>query len=783
MIADQYLQVDANGLSWRSGARVEKVKLKQWFFRITAFKEALLNDLDTLSEGRRWPDNVISMQRHWLGKSAGARIRFQINGNDVPPTDTQIFTTRPDTLFGVQYLALSTVHPVVQSLARDSPGLQDFLALAPSLGPDSKAGYRLPGLWAKNPVTYLPGHQSHGEDNLPVYVAPYVLGDYGGGAVMGVPGHDLRDMVFWAQHDGSAPLKVVDPPSGHRGTSGKGLEAFVLPGILNSRCGPYAGMRSAEAAKRLVSDLQDCGDLAEAAISWRLRDWLVSRQRYWGTPIPMIHCQSCGPVPVPIDQLPVMLPHLEKNSVQGRPGNPLEHISSWVNTTCPECGGRARRDTDTMDTFVDSSWYYLRFADPHNETQPVSSQSLQASLPIDTYIGGIEHAILHLLYARFIYKFLASTDVLESSASAVNPQIAEPFMNLISQGMVHGKTYSDPATGRFLHPSEVSGMESTPVIAKTGAHASITWEKMSKSKHNGVDPSACVEKYGADAVRAHILFSAPVSDILDWDEGKIVGIQRWLQRVFRLATSVRDLFLDKSLNPDILANGQHPLVLPDAGILSPDAVDLYMATNSTIVRVGDTMGNDVYSLNTAVSDLIKLTNRLVAQDLHFFTPSPFDDASPLSRLAYACLSALLRMMAPIAPAFAEECWEQLHQGLLAEPPSAKADASLAPAVPSIFDQTFPVPFADPDTIARLESRNRMKTCTVQINGKLRFTTEIAPWNASMAEGSCSRSVENYLAERLLETPEGKFWLTEKHDWHKRKRVVVVGNGRLVNVVF
>ncbi|KAI9825629.1 MAG: Leucyl-tRNA synthetase, mitochondrial [Thelocarpon impressellum] len=511
-------QVDANGMSWRSGAKVEKIRLKQWFFRITAFRDALLEDLDPLGKDGMWPERVLSMQRNWLGKSTGARVKFPIDCTTDRILDTvvQIFTTRPDTLFGVQYLALSATHPLVDKLAKTSPSLQAFLDTLPSLPPDSKAGYLLQGLHATNPLAFL-SPTSLTAEPLPVYVAPYVLGDYGEGAVMGVPGHDARDNAFWKEHRGGDQVHSVVRPSDELD---HGDRIHPQPTVLSPSCGPFAGESSSEATKNIVQLLQE-GDYAEHAESWRLRDWLVSRQRYWGAPIPMIHCGDCGAVPVPTDQLPVELPELSGDRLRNRVGNPLESVEEWVNVDCPSCGGSARRDTDTMDTFVDSSWYFMRFADPHSKMAPFSAEAANTTLPVDVYVGGVEHAILHLLYARFISKFLSMTSLWSSGGASSG----EPFTRLITQGMVHGRTYSDPSTGRFLHPDAVDATTdpSKPILRTTGKPVIISWEKMSKSKHNGVDPAACIERWGADATRAHMLFLAPVSEVLLWEEGPIVA--------------------------------------------------------------------------------------------------------------------------------------------------------------------------------------------------------------------------------------------------------------------
>lgn len=382
-------QVDSDGRSWRSGAVVQIIQLRQWFFRITEYQDALLRDLDVLAEHNMWPERVLTQQRNWLGKSTGAHIRFGIQNDGSSSDKIEVYTTRPDTLFGVEYLALSTSHHIVQEVARRLPELRSFLSRAATLPPDSKEGFELPGITATNPLDLVFPEDIKAKQ-LPVYVAPYVLGGYGGGAVMGVPGHDSRDLSFWCQQDPTNPIRVVINPCNTSTGIDEMLpaselsEAHVEPGILNARCGKYCGLSSAEGGNQIVADLSNHGQHASMAENWRLRDWLISRQRYWGTPIPIVHCKSCGAVPVPEDQLPVELPKMDE-SLRGQTGNPLEKIQSWVNTACPTCEQPAKRDTDTMDTFVDSSWYFTRFPDSQNDTELFSKEAAKEFLPVDTY--------------------------------------------------------------------------------------------------------------------------------------------------------------------------------------------------------------------------------------------------------------------------------------------------------------------------------------------------------------------------------------------------------------
>lgn len=782
-------QVNSDGRSWRSGAVVQKIPLRQWFFRITAFQDALLRDLDVLAENNRWPERVLSQQRNWLGRSTGAKLKFTIQIKESQNGQVEVYTTRPDTLFGVKYLALCTTHPIVQDLARHHPDLQRFLTRAASLPPDSKEGFLLPGVSATNPLSLIAPNDVQ-EKQLPVFVAPYVVSGYGEGAVMGVPGHDARDFAFWRQQSPSNPVPLVIQPADHATSQEMQFparelsEAFVHPGVLTKQCGQYAGLSSKEGGEKIVTDLNRHGQYASFAENWRLRDWLISRQRYWGTPIPIVHCNSCGAVPVPDDDLPVELPKLDE-SIKDRMGNPLEKIESWVNTTCPSCGQAAKRDTDTMDTFVDSSWYFLRFPDSHNDNELFSKEAAGAHLPVDTYIGGVEHAILHLLYSRFIYKFLTSEGLLPQHQGQ-NSSPAEPFRKLVSQGMVHGKTFSDPSTGRFLHPSELDGVDTpNPVIKATGERPAITYEKMSKSKYNGVDPSVCIAKYGADATRAHMLFSAPVGEILEWDEEKIVGIQRWFGRVSKLVNTSCDIcsnFYDTGfgLMSSLIAAEKRPLppkALPYLNFHSQTDLETLLFVSNTIKSVHHTFEHNPYALNTTVSDLIKLTNKLLTSATSSSPPHP--------RLHLWSTTVLIRLLAPIAPTFTEQCWQILlkHESSISRICTAHWSRD---SQTSIFHTHFPT---SPLTSAAetLLSRQRSTIhCAVQINGKLRFNVDV-PVEAETVPGEQqTQQAHDHLAEKILSTPEGKLWLTEKHRWEERKKVIVVEKGdgsRVVNFVF
>ena len=598
-------QVDADGRSWRSGALVEKRDLRQWFLRITEYADALLDDLDQL---QGWPERVRTMQANWIGRSIGAEIDFQVEGHS--GTSITVFTTRPDTLFGVSYLVLAPEHALVDQLTTSDERISvtAFRDLMAELSQEERTSDDQPKRGV--PTGAVAINPANGE-SIPIWIADYVLADYGTGAVMGVPAHDVRDFSFARQHE--LPVQRVIEVSGTNEHVNDG-EAWTGPGTLIHSAG-FSGLTNDEAKTAITNHGSENG-WARAKRQYRLRDWLISRQRYWGCPIPIIHCDDCGAVPVPRDQLPVELP--TGIDLNGAGGSPLARVDDWVNVSCPKCGKPARRETDTMDTFMCSSWYYLRFADPHNQDLPFDASAVNRWLPVQQYVGGIEHAILHLLYARFFTKALNDRDLLKTK---------EPFERLLTQGMVQGTTYRNPRTGRYVSPAAVKD-ESNPLDPDDGGPLEVLFEKMSKSKHNGVDPAAVIDRYGADTARMFILFKAPPEKDLEWDDADVEGQFRFLQRLWRL--------VDAEVNHDAASSAT-----------GESDSDMRRAVHQAIKAVGEDLSGD-FQFNTAISELMKLSNAL---------SSGLAQAS--TGVRQEAMSALVRLLAPFAPHLAEEFWQRL----------------------------------------------------------------------------------------------------------------------------
>lgn len=603
-----------DGRGWRSGAVVERRKLSQWFLKITDFADELLDGLSTLDQ---WPEKVRVMQENWIGRSQGLRFRFRV-AEPAPVPDFEVFTTRPDTLFGASFAAIAVDHPLAEALAKDNEALAAFIAecratgtAAAELETAEKKGFDT-GLTVVHPLDP--------DWRLPVFVANFVLMEYGTGAIFGCPAHDQRDLDFARKY--ALPVQRVVAPEGEADTPIQD-EAYTGPGkLVHSR---FLNGMDVESAKRAVIERAEKEGWGQGTTVFRLRDWGVSRQRYWGTPIPIIHCEACGAVPVPQDQLPVTLP---EDVSFDKPGNPLDHHPTWKNVDCPSCGKPARRETDTLDTFVDSSWYFIRFASQPAD-RPFDKAVAESWLPVDQYIGGVEHAILHLLYARFWTRALNRIGRLD---------VTEPFKGLFTQGMVTHETYKN-ADGQWLEPSAVERRDGQIVEIATGAPVTVgRVEKMSKSKKNVVDPTPIIEQYGADAVRWFMLSDSPAERDLAWSEAGIEGAWRYVQRVWRLVDGVAD---------ELKAEGED------------------QALARLLHRTIDGVTNDIEALhfNKAVARLYELTTAI--------------ERAPASATKREAAVALVQLVAPMMPHLAEEAWVRLgHDTLVADAPWPVADPAL-----------------------------------------------------------------------------------------------------------
>ena len=642
-----------DGKGWRSGADVEQRDLTQWFFKISDFSEELLEALDTLDD---WPAKVKLMQANWIGRSRGARIQFPfVKRAEIEEDELVCFSTRPDTLYGASFMAIAAEHPITLELAEKNNELSAFVADCRRMGTSAadietakKRGYDL-GLTVAHP--FIEGKE------LPVYAANFILMDYGTGAVFGCPAHDQRDLDF-ARNYGLEVTSVVASPDDSETPVPVGDTAYVDDGILVNS-GPMSGKRKDDAIDTAIEVLAERG-LAEGEVNYRLRDWGISRQRYWGCPIPVVHCEACGIVQVPKQDLPVRLPG---DVSFDKPGNPLDRHPTWRDVACPECGADAKRETDTMDTFVDSSWYFARFAD-NTASTPTNVSATNRWLPVDQYIGGVEHAILHLLYSRFFARAMSITGHMD---------IKEPFKGLFTQGMVVHETYQSQ-DGSWLQPSEVEingdGDQRIAVHAELGTPVAIGGiEKMSKSKRNTVDPDDIIETYGADTARWFVLSDSPPDRDVIWTAAGVEGAHRFLQRIWRLVNTVAEM---------------------EERVSSPDSdLDLNKATHRALANV-DTM---IPSLryNAAVAQIYTLVNAI-------------DQATKTGGASCNALKGsvktVLQMIAPMMPHLAEECWSVLGQeGMVSKATWPQADESL------LFSDTMTLP--------------------VQINGKKKGDLTIA----------------------------------------------------------
>ncbi|MEE8393019.1 MAG: leucine--tRNA ligase, partial [Rhodospirillales bacterium] len=676
-----------DGKGWRSGAEVEKRQLSQWFLKITAFADDLLAELPNLE---RWPEKVRLMQENWIGRSEGAHIYFELIGR---PDRLEVYTTRHDTIFGATFCAVAANHPLARELAEENSELALFIADCNRLGTTEaaietaeKLGFDT-GVKARHPFLE--------DTEIPVFVANFVLMEYGTGAIFGCPAHDQRDLDFAGKY-GLDVIPVVAPPE--EGESGFVItdEAYVGEGIMiNSDF--INGMSIGDAKSKIADRLEKAG-AGMRAVNFRLRDWGVSRQRYWGCPIPIIHCPDCGAVPVSQSDLPVTLP---EDADLECAGNPLEHHPTWKDVDCPTCSKPARRETDTFDTFFESSWYFARFCSPHSENA-LDRSAIDYWMPVDQYIGGIEHAVLHLLYSRFFMRALKQCGYTD---------IKEPFSGLLTQGMVCHETYTDMKTGEWVFPQDLQLDDDVLTNSRTGNRVSAgRSEKMSKSKKNVVDPEAIIDAYGADTARLFMLSDSPPDRDLDWADAGIEGAWRYINRLWRMVTQPLVNF--------------PPANSPRPGRLSPAAAKVNQAIHKTIAWVSEDL--DRFHFNKAVARIRELSNLLDGLNAK-------DDGAPWVGRQGA--ETITRLIGPMMPHIAEELWRQLgYETMLADMPWPAIDETL------------------------LEDEN--VTIAVQVNGKLRGTVELpkdcdeeSARNAALALPNVARTVGDKPVRKVIVVPD------------------------------
>jgi leucyl-tRNA synthetase len=745
------------GRGWRSGALVEKREIPMYFFRITQYADELLTDLDQLGG---WPEQVKTMQRNWIGKSYGCDIEFPYDAGIGKTGTLKVYTTRPDTLMGATYVAVAAEHPLATLAAAGNPALAEFIAEC-KRGGTAEADVATMEKKGMNTGLFVV-HPLNGE-KLPVWVANYVLMGYGEGAVMAVPAHDERDFEFAKKY--RLPIKqVIKPgisleveqylqrPDTPQETKNTLANSFVFPdftteqwnawyGHKDGTCinsGKYDGLRYDQAFDAIAGDLAT-KKLGEKKVQFRLRDWGISRQRYWGCPIPIIHCPACGDVPVPDEQLPVVLP--ENVTITGT-GSPLAKMPEFYECACPKCGGKARRETDTMDTFVESSWYYARYASPDCKTGLVDERA-RYWLPVDQYIGGIEHAILHLLYARFFNKLMRDVGVFgdiknplpnplpqagegANGATSTAKDFREPFTNLLTQGMVIAPTfYREDAAGKklWLNPADVdveTDAKGRPLGAKLrsdGLDVIIGGtEKMSKSKNNGVDPQAIIDQYGADTARVFMMFASPPEQSLEWSDAGVEGSFRFLKRVWKAAHEHLE---------------QGAVAAYSSGELSTAAKALRLQLHQTIQKIDDDYGRRK-TFNTAIAAVMELLNAL----------GKFDEKTPLARaVAQEVLEAMTLLISPIAPHISQALWAELRPGS------------------DLLDQAFP----RADAAALVQDEIELM---IQVNGKLRGNLRVA------------KDTDNAALERMALAHDA----VQKLLAGAAAKKVIVVPGRLINVV-
>ena len=666
-----------DGKCWRHGnTSVIQKELEQWFFKITDYAEELLDGHEEIKDG--WPEKVITMQKNWIGKSYGTEIVFTVveTGEPLP-----MFTTRIDTIYGVTYCVVAPEHPIVNQILEANPSIKNEIMnlkntdiIERSAEGKEKHGV-FSGWYVENPLT---------KEKVQLWIADYVLMNYGTGAVMAVPAHDERDFAFAKKYN--LPIRVVINPKKEPSLDPNTMtEAFTDTGIMVNS-GKFDGMNSRKALEDIASFVEQEGK-GTRTVKYRLKDWGVSRQRYWGTPIPALYCDKCGLVMEKDENLPVILP--EDVSFNGK-GNPIETSHSYKHATCPVCGGKARRDTDTMDTFVDSSWYFLRYCDPHNDKLPFSKEIIDKWVPVDQYIGGVEHAVMHLLYARFFNKILRDLGLLSAN---------EPFKRLLTQGMVLGPSYHSRAENQYIYPSDVIRKGEKAFSKATNEELTVKIEKMSKSKNNGVDPEEMVSEFGADATRLFIMFAAPPEKELEWNENGLIGAARFLARVWRVTLE----------NKDQLEFGD-----VDTSKISPEDKTLLIKLHQTIKKVTDSI-EDNYHFNTAIAAMMELVNETQSFKNNVLEKNKITTES--KKIFGATIKNLVIMLSPFVPHFSDELWEEMgNKGY-------------------VFNEIWP-------TYQKELTVGEESTIAIQVNGKMRATISVERGLAKETVEKLALEVEN-----------------------------------------
>ena len=684
----------SGGECWRCGSKVTQKELPQWFARITDYADQLLDGLDQLEGG--WPERVVSMQRNWIGRSRGARVDFKVADLNEPVT---VFTTRIDTIFGANAIILAPEHPLVSKILEGKPQRDEVLSFAEGLKQEQRSA-RVDELEKHGIFTGVFAINPFNQQLLPIWIANFVLIEYGTGAIMSVPSGDQRDFEFSRKYN--IPFLQIKLTADGREIPAEEMEAADESWTTTVNTGQWSGL-SSEEASRLMTGYAEAHGFGQSAITYKLRDWGISRQRYWGTPVPMVHCERDGIVPVSDDQLPVVLPSGVNLKVEG--GSPLDHVPEYVNTTCAKCGGPAKRDTDTMDTFVDSNWYYFRYCDPHNDRQPFDPEKVAYWLPVDQYIGGIEHAVLHLIYTRYWTKVMRDLGLVKFD---------EPVTRLLTQGMINKETYFCPEH-EWLFPEQVNDQKTCAICGKEVVTGRV--EKMSKSKKNAVDPIEMINIHGGDALRMFVLFAGPPEKDKEWSDTGFEGASRYLQRVWRIAHKWQSRIVEAN------------------SIAQSDVQDhqrkLRRRLHQIIRSITENFEERLH-LNTCISSLMELTNEIYAFDQAVEKSGGVSDSDV--QVARDAFNALIAMLAPFAPHISEELWQSFgHDQSLSRSQWPEFNAELA--------------------------RDEEIEVAIQVNGKLRSrifanaaATDAQLREAALADEKVKAALEGRDVARIITVP-------------------------------